>query len=59
MKRELDFDTPNDSPSAPMAERRRKPSRQQGHTRPICPFCFQPGHHVSAKQCLNALDAST
>jgi hypothetical protein len=55
MKNRLDFDTPNDAPALPVKPRRTS-ARLASANRPICPFCYEPGVHVSAAQCLRALE---
>ena len=55
MKEHLDFDTPNATPTRPVSHRSTKP-RVPGIQRPLCPFCFEPGIHQSAAQCLRALE---
>jgi len=55
MKVHLDFDTPNDTPTQPMTERRAAP-RSSNAGRSVCPYCYQPGIHQSAAQCLRALE---
>jgi hypothetical protein len=52
MKIKLDFDTPNGTPSPLAIERRPTPRPEK----PVCSYCFQPGFHQSAAQCLNALE---
>jgi hypothetical protein len=58
MKEQLDFDTPNETPTRPRSARRTKPG-SSGAPRPICDFCFEPGIHHSAAQCLRALEKTT
>jgi hypothetical protein len=56
MKNRLDFDTPNEVPPAIPLKPRRTSTRPSSANRPICPFCYEPGVHVSAAQCLRALE---
>jgi hypothetical protein len=58
-KRALDFATPN-AVTVPVIDRRasRRPPSSYGATKPTCPFCFQPGPHESAFNCLKALDSA-
>jgi hypothetical protein len=58
----LDFTTPNAPTEVPVnAPGERSTSndtttaRRIVRERPMCPYCFQPGRHRSAKDCLNAL----
>ncbi len=58
-KQALDFATPN-AVTVPVIDRRatgRPPSRLDA-AKPVCPFCFQPGPHESAFNCLKALDSA-
>jgi hypothetical protein len=55
MKNRLDFDTPNDAPAVSVKPRRIS-TRSAAAKRPICPFCYEAGVHVSAAQCLRALE---
>jgi len=57
MKVKLDFDTPHDEPTPPVVQRPTR-RRSSNAVRPTCPFCYQPGVHRSATQCLRALEKS-
>jgi hypothetical protein len=51
----LDFDTPNGEHRPPIPEAT-PVARALAPPKPLCPFCYQPGFHRSAAQCLSALD---
>jgi hypothetical protein len=55
----LDFATPN-AVTVPVIDRRatRRARSPWPVARPVCPFCFQPGPHESAFNCLKALDSA-
>jgi hypothetical protein len=58
-KRALDFATPN-AVTVPVIDRRttRRAPSPLSAAKPTCPFCFQPGPHESAFNCLKALDSA-
>ena len=58
-KQALDFATPN-AVTVPAIDRRatRRPPSPLSAAKPVCPFCFQPGSHESAFNCLKALDSA-
>jgi hypothetical protein len=55
----LDFATPN-AVTVPVIDRRvtRRAPSPFSAGKPICPFCYQPGPHESAFNCLKALDSA-
>jgi hypothetical protein len=54
MKVKLDFETPNAPPPPRPVERRPRPFPKQ-----VCTYCFQPGVHQSAAECLRALERTS